>query len=107
MVSIALLGLSRARLAIAFLLFALVSGLVTFWFSPLAHWLSRRHEFEADAYAAHVMASAQPLITALRKLNEKNLSNLTPHPLYSTVYYSHPTLLERETALKGAARVMS
>jgi STE24 endopeptidase len=39
------------------------------------------------------------LIGALRKLNEKNLSNLTPHPLYSGFYYSHPTLLEREQAL--------
>jgi STE24 endopeptidase len=100
-------GFQPGQTAIAFLLFALVSGLVTFWFSPLAHWLSRRHEFEADAYAARVMASAEPLMTALRKLNEKNLSNLTPHPLYSTVYYSHPTLLEREAALKGAEAVMS
>jgi STE24 endopeptidase len=36
----------------------------------------------------------------LRKLSEKNLSNLTPHPLYSRFYYSHPTLLERESALR-------
>jgi STE24 endopeptidase len=41
----------------------------------------------------------QSLIQALRKLSEKNLSNLTPHPLYSGFYYSHPTLLERERAL--------
>jgi STE24 endopeptidase len=39
------------------------------------------------------------MIGALRKLSEKNLSNLTPHPLYSGFYYSHPTLLERERAL--------
>jgi STE24 endopeptidase len=38
-------------------------------------------------------------VRALRKLHEKNLSNLTPHPLYSGFYYSHPTLLEREAAL--------
>jgi STE24 endopeptidase len=93
-------GFEPGQTVIAFLLFAMLSGLVTFWFSPLAHWLSRRHEFEADAYAAQVMTTAEPLITALRKLNEKNLSNLTPHPVYSTVYYSHPTLLEREAALK-------
>jgi STE24 endopeptidase len=41
------------------------------------------------------------LIGALRKLNEKNLSNLTPHSLYSGFYYSHPTLLERERALRA------
>jgi Zn-dependent protease with chaperone function len=43
--------------------------------------------------------SARRAVSALRKLNEKNLSNLTPHPLYSGFYYSHPTLLEREQAL--------
>ena len=53
----------------------------------------------ADAFAAGVMNEPQSLIGALRKLNEKNLSNLTPHPLYSGFYYSHPTLLERESAL--------
>jgi len=86
-------------LSIALLLFALLSGLITFWFSPVAHWWSRRHEYQADAFAAKVMSKPQPLIEALRKLNEKNLSNLTPHPVYSGFYYSHPGLLERETAL--------
>ena len=56
-------------------------------------------ERNMDRYAADVMGEARSLIGALRKLNEKNLSNLTPHPLYSGFYYSHPTLLEREQAL--------
>jgi STE24 endopeptidase len=47
------------------------------------------------------MGEAQSLIEALRKLTGKNLSNLTPHPLYSSFYYSHPTLLERERAMKA------
>ena len=81
------------------LLFVLLSGAVMFWFSPLAHWWSRRYEYQADAFAAEVMNEPHSLIGALRKLNEKNLSNLTPHPLYSGFYYSHPTLLEREGAL--------
>ena len=51
-------------------------------------------------FARESMGDAQPLIQALRKLTEKNLSNLTPHPLYSGFYYSHPTLLEREQALQ-------
>jgi STE24 endopeptidase len=45
------------------------------------------------------MESAEPLIRALRKLHKENLSNLTPHPIYSRFYYSHPTLLERERSL--------
>ena len=99
-------GFTPGPLAPALLLFGLLSGLVTFWFSPLAHWWSRRHEFQADAFAAEVMNEPGPLIGALRKLNEKNLSNLTPHPAYSRFYYSHPTLLERERALQGQ-RVIS
>ncbi len=90
------------NIAPALLLFGLLSGLVTFWLSPLAHWWSRRYEYQADAFAATVMNEPRSLIGALRKLNEKNLSNLTPHPLYSGFYYSHPTLLEREQALASA-----
>jgi STE24 endopeptidase len=93
-------GFEPGNLAPALLLFALLAGVVTFWFSPLAHWWSRRHEYEADAFAAQTMGETQSLIGALRKLNEKNLSNLTPHPFYSGFYYSHPTLLEREEALR-------
>jgi STE24 endopeptidase len=87
----------------ALVVFGLLSGLVTFWFSPLVHWWSRRYEYQADAFAAQTMAESRSLIEALRRLNEKNLSNLTPHPLYSGFYYSHPTLLEREQALLRAS----
>jgi len=92
-------GFEPGSIVPALLLFGLLSGVVTFWFSPLAHWWSRRYEYQADAFAAAVMNEPGSLIGALRKLNEKNLSNLTPHPLYSGFYYSHPTLLEREQAL--------
>ena len=86
------------------LLFTLLSGLVTFWFSPLLHFWSRRYEYQADRYAAQVMGESTSLSGALRKLNEKNLSNLTPHPAYSRFYYSHPTLTERERALQSIAQ---
>src|SRR5438552_15459823 len=92
-------GFQPGNLAPALLLFGLLSGLVTFWFSPVAHWWSRRYEYEADAYEAEMMNEVQSLIGAWRKLNEKNLSNLTPQPSYSGLYYSHLTLLERERAL--------
>jgi STE24 endopeptidase len=97
-------GFEPGDIVPALLLFGLLSGVATFWLSPVAHWWSRRHEYQADAFAAQVMRQPGPLIGALRKLNEKNLSNLTPHPLYSAFYYSHPALLERERALRESMK---
>ena len=96
-------GFPAGELAPAFLLFGLTSGLVTFWFAPLGNRVSRKHEFEADAFAREAMGGPAPLVAALRKLASKSLSNLTPHPLFSAVYYSHPALVERERALVAAA----
>ncbi len=95
-------GFAAANVVPAMLLFALLAGTITFWVSPFIHIWSRRFEYEADAFARTAMGEAQSLIQALRKLSEKNLSNLTPHPCYSRFYYSHPTLLERERALRVA-----
>lgn len=87
-----------------FLLFMLLSGLVSFWMTPLTSRLSRKHEYEADAFARDAMSSPEPLVRALRKLHKENLSNLTPHPLYSSFHYSHPTLIERESALTATSK---
>jgi STE24 endopeptidase len=95
-------GFAAADVVPAMLLFALLAGTITFWFSPLFHIWSRRFEYEADVFARATMGEAHSLVQALRKLSEKNLSNLAPHPLYSGFYYSHPTLLERERALRIA-----
>ena len=92
-------GFETGDLGIAFLLFALIGGLFTFWLTPLFNVLSRKHEYEADAFARDVVGDWRPLSSALRRLSEKNLSNLTPHPAYSGFHYSHPTLLEREAAM--------
>jgi STE24 endopeptidase len=97
-------GFPPFELAPTFLLFGLLSGLVTFWFSPLMNLVSRRHEYEADAFARKAMGGMDAMLGALRKLAQKNLSNLTPHPWYSAFFYSHPTLIERERALMSAAR---
>ncbi len=94
-------GLPAGATAATFLLFGLLGGLATFWFSPIGNWVSRKHEYEADAFARKAVGGPAPLSGALRKLSQKNLSNLTPHPLYSAVYYSHPTLVERERSLQG------
>lgn len=84
----------------ALLLFSLLSPVVTFWLGPLMNRLSRKHEYEADAFAREHTGGADALVGSLRKLHEKNLSNLNPHPFYSAFYYSHPTLIERERALE-------
>ena len=96
-------GFAATNVIPAMLLFALLAGTITFWVSPFIHIWSRRFEYDADAFAGATMGEPQSLIQALRKLSEKNLSNLTPHPFYSSFYYSHPTLLERERALRATA----
>ena len=83
----------------AFLIVSLFSGLFTFWLSPFDSLWSRKHEYEADAFAKNAMNESDSLKNALRKLYKENLSNLLPHPFYSAFYYSHPTLVERESAL--------
>ncbi|MDC3132527.1 M48 family metallopeptidase [Opitutae bacterium] len=83
----------------AFLVVSLFSGLFTFWLSPLDSLWSRKHEYEADAFAKNAMNEQDSLSNALRKLYKENLSNLMPHPIYSAFYYSHPTIVEREKAL--------
>lgn len=78
-------------------------GLIVFGilYSPISEFtgllmniLSRKFEFQADNYAKETFA-AQPLITSLKKLSKNSLSNLTPHPAYVFMNYSHPTLLQR------------
>jgi len=96
-------GFPARDMTAAFMLFGLLAGAVTFWLGPLTHRWSRKYEYEADAYARDTLKTAVPLIGALRKLNEKNLSNPFPHPAYSRFYYSHPTLQEREAALSFSA----
>ncbi|PYL61317.1 MAG: peptidase M48 [Verrucomicrobia bacterium] len=93
-------GFAAANTVPALLLFGLLAGTIIFWLGPFINGWSRRFEYEADAFARAAMGEAQSMVHALRKLSEKNLSNLTPHPLYSGFYYSHPTLLERERALR-------
>ncbi|MFY0604467.1 MAG: M48 family metallopeptidase [Flavobacteriaceae bacterium] len=78
-------------------------GLIAFGilYSPISeitgfimNYFSRKFECQADNYAKETYAS-EPLITSLKKLTKSNLSNLTPHPLYVKIHYSHPTLLQR------------
>ncbi len=92
-------GFKAGELAPAFLLFGLLGGVATFWLTPLMNLLSRKHEYEADAFARVALGGPAAMVAALRKLAQKNLTNLTPHPWFSSFYYSHPTMVEREAAL--------
>ncbi len=89
--------------ALALLLFMLALPPFTFFVSPLMAHFSRRHEFQADAYAC-AQASGQDLANALLKLHEDNAATLTPDPLYVRFYYSHPPASERLAALARAIR---
>jgi len=86
--------------ALALLLFMLVIPLFTFFLSPLTAQLSRRHEFEADAYAV-AQTSGADLASALLKLYKDNASTLTPDPVYARFYYSHPPASERLARLQS------
>jgi STE24 endopeptidase len=94
------LGVATPSPATALLLFMLVVPVLTFPFTPLASWSSRQHEFEADAFAAG-HASAACLVSALTKLYRDNASTLTPDPLYSAFYDSHPPAAIRIRALEN------
>ena len=88
--------------ALALLLFMLALPPFGFFVSPLLAHLSRRHEFEADAFAC-AQASGDDLANALLKLHEDNAATLTPDPVYVRFYYSHPPASERIARLQGAA----
>ena len=89
--------------AVALLLFMLVLPVFTFLFSPLTSISSRKHEFEADAFAA-AHTDARDLVSALVKMYEENASTLTPDRLHSTFYDSHPPASIRIHQLNLAAR---
>jgi len=90
----------------ALVLFSIIAGPATFFLGPLMNRLSRRHEYEADRFAARTLGEAKPMEEALINLTVKNLSNLNPHPWYSAYHYSHPTPAERIGALRqGGALV--
>ena len=87
----------------ALVLFSLVSGPFTFYLAPLMNLLSRKHEYEADRFAALTLREGNSMEEALINLTVKNLSNLTPHPWYSAYHYSHPTSVERINAIRQIA----
>ncbi|HEY8049142.1 MAG TPA: M48 family metallopeptidase [Ramlibacter sp.] len=94
-------NLAGSNDALALLLFMLAVPVFSFFVSPLGSMISRKHEFEADAYAME-HANGRELAAALLKLYEDNASTLTPDPVYVTFYYSHPPASERLARMAAA-----
>lgn len=92
--------------AVALILFLLLSPVFGFFISPLFARMSRRHEFEADAFASR-LANGSDLATALLKLHEDNASTLTPDPIFASFYYSHPPASERLAMLPAGEQPKS
>ncbi|EIF82046.1 peptidase, partial [Burkholderia pseudomallei 354a] len=87
-------SLSGSNAGIALVLFFLSMPVFLFFVTPLGSLSSRKHEFEADAFAAS-QTDARDLVNALVKLYEDNASTLTPDPVYTAFYYSHPPASQR------------
>ncbi len=95
------LGVAQPSTAAALLLFTLVVPVFTFFLQPVSSLYSRRHEFEADQYAAQ-HADSSELVRALVKLYQDNAATLTPDPVHSAFYDSHPPAAIRIARLRGA-----
>lgn len=88
------IGVSQPSFHAALIGFGLLYSPISELTTLIMNVLSRKFEYQADDYAKNTFA-AVPLITSLKKLSKKNLSNLTPHPAYVFMHYSHPPLIER------------
>ena len=99
------MGGSHHTIELGLLAFGILYSPVSMIVSLLVNLFSRKHEFQADAYAAQTY-DGKALQAALKKLSVNNLSNLNPHPAYVFFYYSHPPLLERLKALSKVSRTV-
>jgi STE24 endopeptidase len=93
-------GVQEQSVYAGLVFFMLLYAPVSMALSLAVHALSRRWEYQADAFAARTTDAPRAMANALKKLSAQNLSNLTPHPLHVALNYSHPPVLERVRALK-------
>jgi len=94
------LGAERLSFGVNFIAFGIIYSPISLLTGLLSNFISRKHEFEADRFAAQTF-KAEPLIAALKKLSVDNLSNLRPHRLYVFFHYSHPPLLKRLKSIES------
>jgi STE24 endopeptidase len=81
-----------------------LGSIISFPFTPLGNYISRRFEREADRFSIQLMENKENISTALIKLSKDNLSNLHPHPLYAAFYYSHPPVVQRIESINKSTR---
>lgn len=84
-----------------FLILAFIADILSFPFTPCVSYLMRRHERQADRASYELTRNSESMVSALTKLSKDNLANPYPHPLYVTLYYSHPPVIERIRYIKG------
>lgn len=96
-------GVSSPSYYVGLALFLLLARPVGIIVGVIANFWSRRHEFEADRFAAESLGEANSLILALKKLSKDSLSNLTPHPLLVALHFTHPPVLARINSLRRLA----
>lgn len=94
--------MERVSVYAGLVFFGMLFAPAEFFLSLGMHALSRKHEYEADRFAAETTGSPGEMASALKKLSVDNLSHLTPHPLYVFLHYSHPPVLQRIRALAAA-----
>lgn len=88
------LGVANSSFHIGLIAFGILYSPISEVTGLVMNYISRRFEYQADNYAKETY-DGKPLVTSLKKLSKNNLSNLTPHPAYVFMHYSHPTLLQR------------
>lgn len=96
-----LFQIQKATFYAKMVLLGFIGGILSFPFTPLGSYVSRRFERQADKYAYELTENREAMASALIKLSRDNLSNLHPHPLYAAFYYSHPPVIERIRNIKG------
>jgi len=96
-------GMSQGSVYASLVLLSIVYSPILRVLGIFTHWLSRKHEFEADEYSRTTYGKPEQLVSALKKLSMDNLSHLTPHPLKVLLDYTHPPILRRIEAIRISA----
>jgi STE24 endopeptidase len=96
-----LFRIQKATFYAKLVLLGFIGGILSFPFTPLGSYVSRRFERQADKFAYELTQNKEAMASALIKLSRDNLSNLHPHPAYAAFYYSHPPVVERIRNIKG------
>ena len=95
-------GVETVTFGFALLLFSVFMNPISLVIELVSSYFSRKHEYEADQYSASKF-KVEPMITALKVLSRENFSNLTPHPLFVKLRYSHPPTADRIKSIKEGA----